>query len=47
MSKKIVLGADARQQLGIGLNTLADVVKVTLGPRGRNVAFKRSFSLLQ
>lgn len=44
MSKKIVLGAEARQQLGKGLNILADVVKVTLGPRGRNVAFKRSFS---
>ncbi len=41
--KKILFGVDARQKLGVGVDTLANVVKVTLGPRGRNVAFQRSF----
>lgn len=41
--KKILFGVDARQKLGIGVDTLANVVKVTLGPKGRNVAFQKSF----
>lgn len=43
MAKKIIFGVDARQKLGFGIDTLANVVKVTLGPRGRNVAFQKSF----
>ena len=42
-SKKIVFGADAREKIRKGIDTLADVVKVTLGPRGRNVIYERSF----
>ncbi len=41
--KKILFGADARQKLAKGVDTLADAVKVTLGPRGRNVAFEKKF----
>ena len=41
--KRILFGVDARQKLGIGVDTLANAVKVTLGPRGRNVAFQKSF----
>lgn len=43
MAKKIVFGVEARQRLAAGVDTLANVVKVTLGPRGRNVAFSKSF----
>lgn len=42
-SKKIVFGSDAREKIRRGIDTLADVVKVTLGPKGRNVIFERSF----
>jgi chaperonin GroEL len=42
-AKEILLRNDARNQIGIGLNALADAVKVTLGPRGRNVILDRSF----
>lgn len=41
--KRILFGVDARHKLGIGVDTLANAVKVTLGPRGRNVAFQKSF----
>lgn len=41
--KKIVFGADAREKIRKGVDTLADAVKVTMGPRGRNVAFEKSF----
>ncbi len=41
--KRILFGADARQKLAKGVDTLADTVKVTLGPRGRNVAFEKKF----
>jgi len=41
--KHIIFGNDAREQIARGLNTLADAVKVTLGPRGRNVALERSW----
>ncbi|MGA9530266.1 MAG: chaperonin GroEL [Candidatus Babeliales bacterium] len=42
-SKKILTGGNARKSIGNGLNTLADLVKQTLGPRGRNVVFGGSF----
>jgi chaperonin GroEL len=42
-SKKIIFGADARERIRRGLDLLADTVKITLGPRGRNVVFERSF----
>lgn len=43
MSKRIEFGQVARQKLLNGINILADTVKVTLGPKGRNVAFDRNF----
>lgn len=43
MAKNILFGASARQKLAKGIDALADAVKVTLGPRGRNVAFERKF----
>jgi len=39
-NKKITLSQEARDKLGQGLNDLANAVKVTLGPRGRNVAIE-------
>jgi chaperonin GroEL len=39
--KHIVFSENARRKVGDGLNTLADTVKVTLGPRGRNVLVER------
>ena len=42
-SKKIIFGVDAREQVRKGVDALADAVKVTLGPKGRNVVFERSF----
>ncbi len=42
-SKRIVFGSDAREKIRKGVDTLADAVKVTLGPKGRNVVFERSF----
>jgi len=42
-SKKIVFGAEAREKIRRGVDTLADIVKVTLGPKGRNVVFERSY----
>ncbi|MGC2310935.1 MAG: chaperonin GroEL [Candidatus Babeliaceae bacterium] len=41
--KEILFGVEARQKIGKGLDTLANAVKVTLGPRGRNVALQKSF----
>ncbi|MFP3039441.1 MAG: chaperonin GroEL [Candidatus Hodgkinia cicadicola] len=43
MSKQVVFGADARDKLLRGVNTLADAVKITLGPKGRNVVIERAF----
>ena len=43
MAKDIKHGAEARKALEAGVNKLADTVKVTLGPRGRNVVLGRSF----
>ena len=43
MAKEIILGFDAREQLKKGVDKLANAVKVTLGPRGRNVVIERSY----
>src|ERR1700687_1948151 len=43
MAKQIVYGEHARQAVLRGINQLADAVKVTLGPRGRNVVLGRSY----
>ena len=45
MAKEIKYGKDARQKMLDGVNTLADAVKVTLGPKGRNVVLEKSLSL--
>jgi len=42
-AKEIRFSEDARQRLLTGVNTLADAVKQTLGPKGRNVVLERSF----
>ena len=42
-AKIITYGEDARQQILRGVNKLADAVKVTLGPRGRNVVIEKRF----
>jgi chaperonin GroEL len=42
-TKVIVHGAEAREKLLKGVNILADAVKVTLGPKGRNVVLQKSF----
>ena len=42
-SKRIVFGIDAREKIRRGVDTLADAVKVTLGPLGRNVVIERSY----
>ncbi|MFH1992104.1 MAG: chaperonin GroEL [Pseudomonadota bacterium] len=42
-AKMISYGSQAREHLLKGVNTLADAVKVTLGPRGRNVILEKSF----
>ena len=43
MAKEIKYGADARAALGRGVDQLADTVRVTLGPKGRNVVLDKSF----
>ena len=43
MSKMIVYGEEARKKLQSGIDQLADTVKVTLGPKGRNVVLGRKF----
>src|SRR5450756_1102810 len=42
-AKDVIFGADARQRMVEGVNILANAVKVTLGPKGRNVVLERSF----
>lgn len=44
MNKTIKYGEEARQALTIGVDAVADAVKITLGPRGRNVILNRQFS---
>ena len=43
MSKKIIYGQQARESLQKGIDTLANTVKITLGPKGRNVVLDRKF----
>ena len=43
MAKEIKYGADARKALESGVNQLADTVKVTLGPKGRNVVLDKTY----
>lgn len=43
MAKQIKTGDEARKALERGVNTLADTVKITLGPKGRNVVLERAF----
>lgn len=42
-AKMIVYGSKAREHMMNGVNTLANAVKVTLGPKGKNVVFEKSF----
>ena len=42
-AKHVVFGADAREKMLRGVDTLANAVKVTLGPKGRNVVIEKSF----
>ena len=43
MSKDIKFSSDARAAMVRGVDVLADTVKVTLGPKGRNVVLEKSF----
>ena len=43
MAKQLKYGEDARRALEKGLNTLADTVKITLGPKGRNVVLDKKY----
>ena len=43
MAKDILYGSDARSKMETGINKLADTVKVTLGPKGRNVVLERAY----
>ena len=46
-AKKLVYAEDARKSLRTGIDILADAVKITLGPRGRNVVLDKKFGLPQ
>ena len=43
MAKQIIYGEEARKALKVGVDKLADTVKLTLGPRGRNVVLEKPF----
>ncbi len=43
MAKEIIFGEEARRRLEAGVNKLADTVKITLGPKGRNVLLEKKF----
>src|SRR3712207_6699467 len=43
MAKEILFNIDARDQLKKGVDALANAVKITLGPKGRNVIFEKKF----
>ncbi|MDY2910201.1 MAG: chaperonin GroEL [Oscillospiraceae bacterium] len=43
MAKQIIYGEDARKAIERGINQLADTVKITLGPKGRNVVLDKKF----
>ena len=41
-AKNVTFGTDSRVKLVAGVNTLADAVRVTLGPKGRNVVIQKA-----
>ena len=43
MAKQILYAAEARKALETGVNTLANTVKITLGPKGRNIVLDKKF----
>ena len=43
MAKMIVYGEEARKKLQSGIDQLADTVRITLGPKGRNVVLAKKF----
>jgi chaperonin GroEL len=43
MAKQITFSDDARKQMFAGVQQLADAVRVTMGPKGRNVAIEKSY----
>ncbi len=45
MAKEIIYGEEARKALQAGIDKLADTVKITLGPKGRNVVLDRTYGL--
>ena len=45
MAKKVTYNEEARKKMKAGVDKLADAVKVTLGPKGRNVALEKSFGV--
>ncbi|NCC68040.1 MAG: chaperonin GroEL, partial [Clostridia bacterium] len=45
MARQIIYGEDARRALKSGIDQLADTVKITLGPKGRNVVLERKFGI--
>ncbi len=47
MSKEIKFNIDARSEMQVGVDTLANAVKVTLGPKGRNVVIEKKFGAPQ
>ena len=45
MSTQVTFGDESRQALLAGINAVANAVKVTLGPKGRNVVLERSYGV--
>ena len=43
MAKQIIYGEEARKAIERGVNQLADTVKITLGPKGRNVLIEKKY----
>ena len=47
MAKEIKYGTEARAALGAGVDKLANTVRVTLGPKGRNVVLDKSYGCIR
>jgi len=43
MAKEVIFGDEARRRMKVGIDKLADAVRITLGPRGRNVIIEKKF----
>ncbi len=43
MAKEVIFGEEARRRMKVGIDKLADAVRITLGPRGRNVILEKKF----